>query len=70
MINMTLAAAYAETGRFAEAIETAQRAQQLAVAQNKPALVNALRGQIGLYQAGSPIRDTSQTNTPAHSGPP
>jgi tetratricopeptide (TPR) repeat protein len=70
MINMTLAAAYAETGRFAEAIETAQRAQQLAVAQNKPALVGAIKMQMGRYLAGAPFRDASQTNAPAHPGPP
>jgi tetratricopeptide (TPR) repeat protein len=63
----TLAAAYAEAGRFSEAIATAQRAQQLALDQSNPDLVNALQGQIGLYQAGSPFRDTSQTNTPDRS---
>jgi hypothetical protein len=60
----TLAAAYAETGRFPKAVETAQRALQLATAQTNTALVNALPGQIGLYQAGRPLRDTSQTATP------
>jgi Flp pilus assembly protein TadD len=66
MINMTLAAAYAETGRFAEAVATAERAQQLAAAQNNTALVNALREQIELYQAGAPFRDARLTNPPAH----
>ena len=65
LINMTLAAAYAEAGRFAEAIETAQHAQQLAAAQNNTALVNTLRGQIERYLAGAPFRDASQTNAPA-----
>jgi hypothetical protein len=60
----TLAAAYAETGRFPEAIATAQRALQVATAQSNVALVNALLGQIGLYQAGRPLRDTSQTAAP------
>ena len=54
----TLAAAYAETGQFAEAVAAAQRALQLAAAQNNPALTNALRAQITTYQAGSPFRDT------------
>jgi tetratricopeptide (TPR) repeat protein len=62
----TLAAAYAEVGRFSEAVETARRARQLAAAQNYTALVDALQTQIGLYQAGSPFRDDSQTNAPAH----
>jgi len=54
----TLAAAYAEAGRFPEAITTAQRALQLATSQNNVALVAALESQLKLYQAGSPFRDT------------
>jgi tetratricopeptide (TPR) repeat protein len=57
----TLAAAYAEVGRFSEAVEMAQRARQLAAAQNNAALVDVLQMQMGLYQAGSPFRDVSQT---------
>jgi tetratricopeptide (TPR) repeat protein len=56
----TLAAAYAETGRFPEAVDTAQHAQQLAVAQNNTRLVNVLQQQIGFYKTGSPFRDTHQ----------
>jgi tetratricopeptide (TPR) repeat protein len=63
----TLAAAYAEAGRFPEAVATAQRAQQLAVDQSNPGLASALQIQIGFYQSGSPFRDTSQTNTPGRS---
>jgi tetratricopeptide (TPR) repeat protein len=58
----TLAAAYAEAGRLAQAVATAQRALELATAQTNSADVEALRAQIGLYQAGSPFRDASQTN--------
>jgi tetratricopeptide (TPR) repeat protein len=54
-----LAAAYAEAGRFAEAIETAERAQQLAAQQGNTILIDALVKQIKLYQAGTPFRDTS-----------
>jgi len=54
----TLAAAYAEAGRFPEAITTAQRAMQLATGQNNVALTAALETQLKLYQAGSPFRDT------------
>jgi tetratricopeptide (TPR) repeat protein len=62
----TLAAAYAEAGRFSEAVEMAQRARQLAADQNNAALVDVLQMQIGLYQAGTPFRDASQTNVPVH----
>ncbi len=61
----TLAAAYAEAGRFAEAVATVQRAQQLAAAQSNQQLAEALRSQIALYEAGTPFRDASPTNVPA-----
>ena len=57
----TLAAAYAETGRFPEAVATAERALDLANAQTN-AQVEPLRVQIQLYRASSPFRDASQTN--------
>jgi tetratricopeptide (TPR) repeat protein len=56
-ISVTLAACYAEAGRFAEAVKTAQRALHLAMAQGNMARVNSIRGQIELYQAGSVFRD-------------
>jgi Flp pilus assembly protein TadD len=59
----TLAAAYAEAGRFPEAVTTARQTLQLATGQTSPAAVDALRTQIGLYQAGLPFRDLSLTNT-------
>ena len=52
-----LAAAYAEAGRFPEAITNAERAVQLASNQNNAAMVAALEAQLKLYQAGSPLRD-------------
>ena len=52
-----LAAAYAEAGRFPEAITTAQQALQLATGQNDQAMVAALEAQLKLYQAGSSFRD-------------
>ena len=58
-----LAAAYAEAGRFPEAVATAQQALQLASIQTNTAVLNALQTQIKCYQAGSPFRDTSLTNT-------
>jgi Flp pilus assembly protein TadD len=51
----TLATAYAETGRFSEAVQTAQRALQLAEAQSNTALADDIRSQIKLYQAGLPF---------------
>jgi protein O-mannosyl-transferase len=56
-ITMTLAAAYAEAGRFPEAVAAAKRTVQLAAAKNSPELDTALQAQLKLYQAGSPFRD-------------
>jgi len=70
MILCTLGAAYAECGRFAEAIAAAQQALELATTQNNAALAVVLRGQIGLYQKGSPYRDPRLTKTPARSNQP
>jgi tetratricopeptide (TPR) repeat protein len=53
----TLAAAYAEGGRFPEAITTAKQALGLAPAQSK--LGNELRDEIELYQKNSPLRTTA-----------
>jgi tetratricopeptide (TPR) repeat protein len=49
----TLAAAYAEAGQISEAAATAQRARQLALAQNNRALAGALESQWRRYQNGS-----------------
>jgi tetratricopeptide (TPR) repeat protein len=51
----TLAIAYAEAGRFPEAVETAQRSLQLAETQSNTALADAIRSQMKLYQAGVPF---------------
>ncbi len=58
----TLAAAYAEAGRFPEAVKTAEQALALATSQNNMALADALRVRIKLYQAGLPYRDTQQAS--------
>ncbi len=50
----TLAAAYAETGRFAEAAETARRALQAAQTQGNSILANTIRDEIALYELGLP----------------
>jgi tetratricopeptide (TPR) repeat protein len=62
VIFRTLAAAYAESGRFSEAIQTAQRGIELANSQGNSGLATELQGNIALYQAGSPLRDPSLTN--------
>jgi tetratricopeptide (TPR) repeat protein len=59
LILRTLAAAYAEAGRFPEAVLTASQALALAVAQSNTGLTNALQTEIGLYQANSPYRSTN-----------
>jgi protein O-mannosyl-transferase len=61
----TLAAAYAEAGRFSEAAQTAQRALQLAGAQGNTALVATVRKELALYESGKPYRDTGQVDTQA-----
>ena len=52
----TLAAAYAESGRYSEAINVAEQAFQLATAQRDSALAEELRRNINLYQMGLPLR--------------
>jgi tetratricopeptide (TPR) repeat protein len=54
----TLAAAYAEAGRFGEAMEMGKQALAVANAQNNSAWANALRNELQLYAAGQPLRDT------------
>jgi len=55
-ILRTLAAAYAETGRFPEAVATAKQALALTPAQSN--LANELQVEIQLYQKNSPLRTT------------
>jgi protein O-mannosyl-transferase len=59
LVLRTLAAAYAESGRFTEATETARQALQLATAQSNTGLMNTLAMQLKLYEAGLPFRDTN-----------
>jgi superkiller protein 3 len=51
----TLAAAYAEAGRFADAVETADRAQRLAAQQAKPDLSEEIKTRVVLYQRNTPF---------------
>ena len=54
----TLAAAYAEAGRFAEAVETLRQALALATEQNAQPLIEGLKARMALYAAKTPFRET------------
>ena len=56
IVLRTLAAAYAEEGLFADAINAAQDALQLAQAQGNTGLAEDLQGAIANYQKGVPLR--------------
>ena len=54
----TLAAAYAEAGRFAEAVTTAEKAETLAKQSNQMEVAAKNRSLRELYRSGQPFRDT------------
>jgi tetratricopeptide (TPR) repeat protein len=62
IISATLAAAYAEAGRFGEAQATAQRALELASAEGNTARADSIRAQIQFYQTGAAFRDRRHTS--------
>jgi hypothetical protein len=53
----TLAAAYAEAGRFDDAVKTTEELHALAVAAHDTNTVDTARQRLELYQAGRPYRD-------------
>jgi protein O-mannosyl-transferase len=61
VVLRTLAAAYAETGQFSEAIAIAGQARQLAAAKGNTVWADGLQAEIQLYQTGQPFRDNGQT---------
>ena len=65
MVFRTLAAAYAETGRFAEAVSAAEEGLRLATAAGNTNLAETLERELSLYQSGMPFRDNSLTAQPA-----
>jgi tetratricopeptide (TPR) repeat protein len=65
MVFRIAAAAFAEDGRFADAIQTAQRGAELAAGQGNSALAVELRNNVALYEAETPLRDPSITNEPS-----
>jgi tetratricopeptide (TPR) repeat protein len=60
----TLAAAYAEAGRFPEALATARKALELTRQQNNQAVANALLARIALYEAGKPYCQEISASAP------
>jgi tetratricopeptide (TPR) repeat protein len=57
----TLAAAYAEAGRFADAVLTARRALARATRMDRRDLAEAVRKRLALYEAGTAFRDELHT---------
>ena len=57
----TLAAAYAEAGRFPEAVATAEKACALAAAANDQTLLDKNRELLELYRAGKPYHEPATT---------
>ena len=62
LILRALAAAYAEVGRFAEAMETAQRGIALATSQNHSDLAALLRDDLKHFQSAQPLRDDGKSS--------
>jgi hypothetical protein len=60
IILRTLAAAYAEAGRFSDAQRSAQKAVVLARAAGQSNLVEQLNGELKLYAAGLPFHEESK----------
>jgi Flp pilus assembly protein TadD len=58
----TLAAAYAEAGRFKEAVDTANKAKKAAEKTKDKGLIDGVDQRLKLYQAGKPYRDQSLAN--------
>lgn len=59
-IYQLLAAAYAESGLFSQAIEIAERGSGLAAGEGNLALANTLEANLDLYRRNIPLRATSQ----------
>ena len=66
-VLQALAAAYAESGQFPEAVMIGRQALQLADPQSQAKLAEAIRSQLELYQAGTPFRDFKTRPTLPHS---
>lgn len=62
LVFRTAAAAYAEAGRFGEAVQFAERGRELALKQGNVRLADELQRSRELYDNGMPLRDYSLTN--------
>ena len=60
IVLRTLAAAYAEAGRFSDAQRSAQKAMAMARAAGQSNLVEQLNGELKLYAAGLPFHEESK----------
>jgi tetratricopeptide (TPR) repeat protein len=58
----TLAAAYAESGRFSEAIAVAQQAANIASMQAKPEMAKRLNGDLVFFRGNLPLRESPPGN--------
>ncbi|MBV9617760.1 MAG: hypothetical protein JO201_00975, partial [Verrucomicrobia bacterium] len=58
----TLAAAYAEAGQFEKAVDTDQRASELAHAQRQDSFAAQIRQETDLYRQHRPMRDQTLRN--------
>ncbi len=56
----TLAAAYAEAGRFSEAVQTARQAVELAAQQDKQPLAKSIKARLPLYESQTPYHEMQQ----------
>ncbi|MGD0128264.1 MAG: tetratricopeptide repeat protein [Terriglobia bacterium] len=65
----TLAASYAEVGRFSQAVQTAGQALALATQQDKQPLAETLRAKIALYEAKTPFHETRPGASPVAAHP-
>ena len=59
----TLSTAYAESGKFAQAIEVEQQAIALATQQGDASLATRLKAHLTLYESGVPIRQSPSQST-------
>ena len=57
IMGATLAAAYAEAGRFSDAVATAEMALQLAMNSGNTQMADVIRGHLEFYRAQQPFRD-------------
>jgi tetratricopeptide (TPR) repeat protein len=69
-VLQVLAAAYARSGRFEEAVNTARQAQEIAERQGDQVLARQLSASLVQYAAQRPLRDESLTEQKANLAPP